>query len=64
MAKKKASEDGVRRYPSRDKVKYAAVPTEMWEALQAIGEEEERSVAYMVKVAVREFLERKGRLPG
>jgi len=64
MAKKNTGASGdAKRYPSRDKFKYVAVPVEFWDVLNVIGQEEERSVAYMVKVAVREWLEKRGRLP-
>lgn len=62
MAKKKTDTDA-KRYPSRDKVKYVAVPVEYWDVLNDIGGEEERSVSYMAKIAIREFLERRNRLP-
>lgn len=52
-----------KRYPSRDKVKYTYIPIEYWLALEAIGKPIERSVAFLVKQAVREYLERSGKLP-
>lgn len=59
---KKKSEGGEdspkKKYPSRAKLKYVYIPLEQWEALHAIGEPIERSVSWLVKQAVREYLER------
>ena len=52
-----------KRYPSRDRVKYIPVPTDWWQALADFGSEDDRSAAYMGRKAIREFLERAGRLP-
>lgn len=49
-----------KRYPSRDKVKYIPIPTEMWDDLETLAQPDERSVSYMVRKAIREFLERAG----
>lgn len=51
------------RYPSREKVKYVAVPVEFWDILEAMGKPDDRSVSYMVRKALREFLERNNKLP-
>jgi hypothetical protein len=55
MAEKKPG----KRYPSRDKVKYVPIPLDMWQALKARGEPDERSVSFMARKAIREFLTRK-----
>jgi hypothetical protein len=47
-------------YPSRAKLKYVPFPKDMWQELQRIGKADERSVAYMLRLAVKEFLERNG----
>lgn len=56
------------RYPSRDKIKYAGIPEEYWNALEAMGDEEDgpfhkRSCAYLVTLAVKQFLTQQKRLP-
>jgi hypothetical protein len=56
------------KYPSRDKIKYAGIPEEYWDALEAMGKEEDgpfhkRSCAYLVTLAVRRFLTEQKRLP-
>lgn len=48
-----------KRYPSRDKVKYVPIPVEMWDALERLGAKDERSVSFMARRAIREFLDRK-----
>jgi len=56
------------RYPSRDRVKYTGIPREYWDLLDGMtgdGEEYEgRSVAFLAKIAVRAFLQSKGKLDG
>lgn len=54
MADKKKA----KRFPSRDKVKYVPIPVEMWAELESIGKPDERSVSYMTRKAIRQFLER------
>lgn len=52
------------KYPSREKLKYVGIPKEYWaiaDALTADGEKYEgRSVAFLVKVAVRAWLVAEG----
>ncbi len=54
------------RYPSRDKVTYTAIPREYGDLLKGLtadGEAYEgRSVAFLTKIAVREFLHRLGKV--
>jgi len=50
-----------KRYPSRDKVKYVPVPLDMWDALEELGKTDDRSVSYMARKAIREFLKREGK---
>ena len=52
-----------KRFPSRDKVKYIPIPTDIWDALKSLGAPDERSVSYMARKAMREFLERSGKRP-
>lgn len=46
--------------PSRKNIKYVPIPKPEWEQMKALGKPQERSVAFMVKTAVREFIERHG----
>lgn len=46
--------------PSRQKLKYVPFPKDLWEKLKALGKADERSVAYMIRVAAREFIDRNG----
>lgn len=54
------------KYPSREKIKYLGVPKEYWDMLDAMtadGEEfEGRSVSFLGKLAVRAFLQARGKL--
>ncbi|QDU24198.1 hypothetical protein [Urbifossiella limnaea] len=63
---KKGNAEQPARYPSRDKVTYTAIPKEYGDILKAMTADSEeyegRSVAFLTKLAVREFLQRKGRL--
>lgn len=65
--KKSAAKKGKKRYPSREKTRYAGIPKEYWAILRAMGKEqgpyERRSGSFLVTLAVREWLERNGRLP-
>ena len=45
------------KFPSREKVKYVPIPKEMWAELETMGEADERSVSYMVRKAIRFFLD-------
>lgn len=59
MAKRKPPEEPpVKRYPSRDNIKYVALPLELWERLKGLADDEDRSVSWMVRKAVRELLDR------
>jgi hypothetical protein len=51
------------RYPSRAAVKYVGIPKEFWDILEAMGAPDDRSVAWMARKAIREYLERNGQLP-
>ena len=48
-------------FPSRANVKYVPIPKSMWAELKALGAPDERSVSYMTRRAVREFIERSKR---
>lgn len=50
-------------YPSRKRVKYAAIPREWWNILNELGEVEDRSVSWYVRRAVKEYLQKLGKLP-
>ena len=65
MAKKKpVGKPGERkRYPSRENTRYVALPLALYEVLEVIGLEEDRSISWLARKAVREFLERHGRMP-
>jgi hypothetical protein len=73
MPPKKKSKDTSptgKRFPSREKIKYVGIPTNFWEALESMSVAEGtdprfegRSVAYMSTLAIREFLEKHGKLP-
>lgn len=52
-----------KRYPSRDRTKYVAIPLEEWAQLKALADEQDRSVSYMAKQAVRKLLAEVGRWP-
>lgn len=53
MAKKRTTP----KYPSRENVKYVPVSKIDWEGMKVLADAEDRSVAYMVKRAIRQFLE-------
>jgi hypothetical protein len=65
--KPKPASPGKPRYPSRERVKSVSIPKDYWEMLDAATRDddryEERTVAYLVRVAIREWLERHGKLP-
>jgi hypothetical protein len=44
-------------YPSRENIKYVPVTRADWDALKALGDADQRSVAFMTKKAIRFFLE-------
>lgn len=54
------------RYPSRDKIKYAGIPSDYWDLLESLTVEgakfEGRSVSFLTKLAVRAFLQSEGKL--
>lgn len=65
--KKPAKAKGPKKpFPSRLKVKYVQVPKEYWDAFDGMtqsGEKyEDRSVAYLVKMACRAMLQAEGRV--
>lgn len=65
--KKPKSEPVKPRYPSRDKIKYAGIPSDYWDMLESLTAEgakfEGRSVSFLTKLAVRAFLQSEGKLP-
>jgi hypothetical protein len=58
MAKKRAGPAAPR--PSK---RHVIVTEEQWEALERIGAEQDRTASYIGRIAVQEFLERRGRAP-
>ena len=64
--KPKGSRAGKKPFPSRVNVKYVQIPKDYWELLDGLTREgaefEDRSVAYLAKLAVRAFLHSKGKL--
>ena len=67
MGKKKNRKPAVtgkptKRYPSREKVLYFGIPLSQAKILKEMGKQEDRSVTWYVKRAVREYLERLGKL--
>lgn len=57
------SGDKSKRYPSRDKVKYIAIPTDLYRVLKGLGKRDERSASYMGRKAVQKFLTDLGQWP-
>lgn len=49
--------------PSRRQYKQTYLPKAHWESLRELGVAQERSVAYLVKKAVEEYLQKHGKLP-
>jgi hypothetical protein len=60
MAKQKPGSPKASVPPSRKLLKYVPLPKTEWQRLKELGEPQERSVAYMVKQAVREFIAKHG----
>jgi hypothetical protein len=54
MAKKKGSGKGL----GRENLKYVGLPSDLWEQLAALAETQDRSVSWMARQAVKEYLER------
>jgi hypothetical protein len=59
---------GKRRYPSREKVKYIAIPAEMHAALEKYAlsrsdEDDQKSINWAGRVAIRRFLTQEGLWP-
>lgn len=52
------------RPPSRDKYQSLYLPKTLWAMLKELGDKEDRSVSYMAKRAVEEYLKRHGKEPG
>lgn len=50
------------KYPSEEKVRATAIPTEYYLILESLKKANERSVSWYVRTAVREWLERNGHL--
>lgn len=46
-----------KRYPSRDQTKYVALPLDVWTKLKALADADDRSVSWMAKRAVLEYIE-------
>lgn len=64
--KPKGTRSGKKPFPSRLNVKYVQIPKEFWEMLDGLTADgakyEDRSVAYLAKIAVRAFLQAEGKL--
>ncbi len=64
--KTKGSASPKPKYPSREKLKYVGIPKEFWELVYGMTEDGEkyegRSIAYLVKIAVRTFLQSEGKV--
>lgn len=64
--KPKRSRQGKKPFPSRLNVKYVQIPKEYWQILDGLTADgakyEDRSVAYLAKIAVRKFLQDEGKL--
>ncbi len=63
VAEKKKAKPEPKRHPSRDKVRYVALPLLMHRALKGVGKQDDRSVSYMTRKAVRMLLEQLGQWP-
>lgn len=66
MAKDKKPGGKKKPFPSRLKVKYVQIPVEYWDAFQGMTEDggkyEDRSVAYLVKIACKSLLQAEGKV--
>jgi predicted Zn-dependent protease len=65
---KQPTDDEPKRYPSRDKVRYVAIPLELHEALDKYAkdnsdEDNVKSISWAARVAIRRFLRSEGLLP-
>jgi hypothetical protein len=64
MARKKAEGDADQPKPDRHKPgKLVRVPLRMYQLLQELADEEFNTPTEQTKVAIREYLQRKGKLP-
>lgn len=76
MAKKKPKPDQPsevggsekKRYPSREKTKYVAIPKALYEALESYAksrsdEDDTKSISWAARVAIRNFLQEAGHWP-
>lgn len=64
MSKKKPSADDPDKRPEgpppgRKRVKYVALPIALWEELDRIAKDNERSVSWVARQAVKQYLERR-----
>ena len=66
---RKADADAAKkRYPSREKLRYVAIPVELHEALQRFAAsrsdaDDEKSVSWAARVAIRRFAVAEGLIP-
>lgn len=58
---KRANKPESSSYPSREKVKYVGISLDLHEKLVQVSEEEDRSLAWLARKAITEFLERRAR---
>lgn len=42
----------------RENIKYVGIPTELWEELSVLAESLDRSLAWLTRQAIKEYLER------
>lgn len=63
MGKKKSGSNGAKVYPSRKNLKYTSLPKNLWDILDSMATEQERSVAYFVRRYVTDGLRRDNKLP-
>ena len=61
--KQKKDETKTPQFPSRAGYKGTYLPKALYEILEEFAKEDERSVAFLVHRAVREYAERRGRKP-
>lgn len=47
-----------KRYPSREGYRYVLIPKELWEFLEGLAKDQDRSVSWYARKAIREFKER------
>jgi len=57
--KKNDDDSKPKRYPSRANVKYVGISLDLYQQLQDVGEQEDRSASWLARKAIREFLERR-----